>query len=83
LIEGPRNPERGLEAAKNVVRSGKLDERYRRAAWQYTKIICLLPLVIYLSWELYQRRFLGKEQKRLVPKEAEKQEGMGVVEDVG
>ena len=28
-----------------------------------TAIICALPLALYLSYELFQRRFMGKEQK--------------------
>lgn len=57
-----RDPARGLEAARRVVTEGVLDPRYQRAARSYTAIIVALPLALYLSYELYQRRFMGKAQ---------------------
>jgi hypothetical protein len=48
-----------------VVREGVLDPRYKGAARKYTAIICALPIVIVLSYVLLQRRFMGKEQKKL------------------
>lgn len=42
---------------------GVLDPRYKHAAWQVTKIIVALPIVLVLGWELLQRRFMGGEKK--------------------
>ena len=57
------DPRRAEAAARRVVTTGVLDRRYKRAAWQVTKLIVALPLVIGLGWELAQRKFMGKEQK--------------------
>ena len=54
-----RDPARGLEAAKRVVTTGKLDERYRGAARRYTALICATPIAIYLTYELYRRLYMG------------------------
>lgn len=59
----PRDPERGRRAAEQVVRTGKLDERYKDPAKKVNRIIIAMPLVIYLGWVLWQRRFEGVEQK--------------------
>ncbi|KAK5142785.1 hypothetical protein LTR32_004941 [Rachicladosporium monterosium] len=59
----PKDIARGVEASQRVVRDGFLDPRYRPAARRVTAIICALPLAIYLSYVLFERRFMGKEQK--------------------
>lgn len=58
-----QDPTRGLEAARRVVKEGFLDPRYKRAARSFTAVMCALPIAIYTSYELFQRRFRGKEQK--------------------
>lgn len=60
------DPQRGIEASLNVARGGKLDPRYRPAARRVLAIMIALPVTLVLSWELYQRRFMGKE-KRPIP----------------
>lgn len=66
------DPQRGIEAARRVVREGVLDPRYSRAAKNFTLVMCALPIAIYTSYELFQRRFRGKLQKgRLVEREGE------------
>lgn len=66
------DPQRGIEAAKRVVREGVLDARYSRAAKNFTLVMCALPIAIYTSYELFQRRFRGKLQKgRVVEREGE------------
>lgn len=57
------DPQRGIEAARRVVREGVLDPRYSRAAKNFTLVMCALPIAIYTSYELFQRRFRGKLQK--------------------
>lgn len=57
------DPQRGIEAARRVVREGVLDARYSRAAKSFTLVMCALPIAIYTSYELFQRRFRGKVQK--------------------
>lgn len=57
------DPQRGIEAARRVVREGVLDARYSRAAKNFTLVMCALPIAIYTSYELFQRRFRGKVQK--------------------
>lgn len=59
-----QDPERGVEASRRVVKEGVLDARYKRAARSYTAIIVCIPIIIFTTWELWQRRFMGKEQKR-------------------
>lgn len=61
----PKDPARGMEAAKRVVTTGKLDARYKGAARRYTAIICATPIAIYLSYVLYGRLFLGVERKEI------------------
>ncbi|KAM3419166.1 hypothetical protein BST61_g5110 [Cercospora zeina] len=58
-----QDPARGLEAARRVVKEGFLDPRYRRVARSFTAAICAMPILLYTSYELFQRRFMGKEQK--------------------
>lgn len=66
------DPQRGIEAARRVVREGVLDARYSRAAKNFTLVMCALPIAIYTSYELFQRRFRGKLQKgRVVEREGE------------
>jgi hypothetical protein len=62
---GSSNPERGAEAAARYVKEGVLDKRYAGAARRATALIVAMPLVIGLGYELYQRRFNGKERKRV------------------
>ena len=68
LREGPEDLERGFEASRRVVTEGVLDKRYKNAAKVYTRLIVALPLAIYLSYELYRRRFLGVEKKAIPEK---------------
>lgn len=64
------DPQRGIEAARRVVREGVLDARYSRAAKSFTLVMCALPIAIYTSYELFQRRFRGKLQRgRVVERE--------------
>lgn len=66
------DPQRGIEAARRVVREGVLDARYSRAAKNFTLVMCALPIAIYTSYELFQRRFRGKLQRgRVVEKEGD------------
>lgn len=66
------DPQRGIEAARRVVREGVLDPRYSRAAKNFTLVMCALPIAIYTSYELFQRRFRGKLQKgRVVERDGE------------
>lgn len=66
------DPQRGIEAARRVVREGVLDARYSRAAKNFTLVMCALPIAIYTSYELFQRRFRGKLQKgRVVEREGD------------
>ncbi|KAF2207426.1 hypothetical protein CERZMDRAFT_91765 [Cercospora zeae-maydis SCOH1-5] len=58
-----QDPTRGLEAARRVVKEGFLDPRYRHMARRVTAVICAMPILLYTSYELFQRRFMGKEQK--------------------
>lgn len=70
---GAHNPARGMEATRRVVREGVLDPRYKAAATRVTALICATPIMLYLTWELYQRRFNGKGQKKrpsIAPKPA-------------
>ncbi|KAK4507664.1 hypothetical protein PRZ48_001399 [Zasmidium cellare] len=60
---GQKNPARGAQAAADVVKTGILDPRYRSVAKRYTWAIAAAPVAIYLSYELFQRLFMGKEQK--------------------
>nr|POE77575.1 hypothetical protein CFP56_09222 [Quercus suber] len=59
----PKDPKRGLEAARTAIVTGKLDPRYRSARNRVLTIMVALPFVIVLSYELMQRRFYGKVKK--------------------
>jgi hypothetical protein len=61
---GSSNPEQGAEAARRYVKEGVVDRRYAGAARRVTAMICATPILIYCSYELYQRLFNGKEQKK-------------------
>lgn len=72
------DPQRGIEAARRVVREGVLDARYSRAAKNFTLVMCALPIAIYTSYELFQRRFRGKLQRgRVVEREGGDGDGDG------
>lgn len=72
------DPQRGIEAARRVVREGVLDARYSRAAKNFTLVMCALPIAIYTSYELFQRRFRGKLQRgRVVEREGGDGDGHG------
>ena len=62
-INEPRDIARGIAATQRVVSTGVLDPRYRPASRRILAIIVALPLVIGLGYELFQRRFFGKERK--------------------
>ena len=68
LDTGPKDPERGAEAARRVVKEGVLDPRYKNAARTYTTLIVSSTLAIGLSFELYKRRFRGAAQKPIPAK---------------
>ena len=59
-----------------VVREGKLDDRYKPAARRITALICALPILIFTSYVLFQRRFMGVEQKKPIVKKAQEAEIM-------
>ena len=46
-----------------MVKKGILDPRYKTVAKRLTMAIAAAPVAIYLSYELVQRLFMGKEQK--------------------
>lgn len=71
------DPQRGIEAARRVVREGVLDARYSRAAKNFTLVMCALPIAIYTSYELFQRRFRGKLQRGRVVEREGKGDGDG------
>ena len=75
-VNEPKDPARGAEAARRVVREGHLDPRYKEAAAKITALICALPIAIYLSYELWRRRFMGVERKQ-IPTPGMKKDGDG------
>jgi len=64
LYREPLDPARGREASLRVVREGVLDPRYKPASRRVIAIICAVPIFIVSSWVLFQRQFLGVEQKK-------------------
>lgn len=54
---------RGIQASRDVVKKGVLNPRYRGIAMRITIAMAVSPVAIYLTYELYERRFGGKEQK--------------------
>lgn len=58
------NRSRGVATTRRVVTEGVLDPRYKPAARRVTAIIVALPFALYLSYELFERRFLGKERRK-------------------
>lgn len=65
LLDSPPDPERGVEASYRVVKEGVLDSRYKEGEKKWTRLIVALPVAIYLSYELFRRRFQGVEQKQI------------------
>ncbi|EMC94718.1 hypothetical protein BAUCODRAFT_556983 [Baudoinia panamericana UAMH 10762] len=63
IPEGPKDPARGLQASQQYATTGKVDPRYKPAARRWVLIIAWTPFVIYGGYELFQRRFFGKEAK--------------------
>ncbi|KAH9822879.1 hypothetical protein Tdes44962_MAKER00707 [Teratosphaeria destructans] len=63
VVKEPQDISRGWEATRKVITTGVLEPRYRPAARRVTAIIVGLPIVIGLGYELFQRRFMGKERK--------------------
>lgn len=59
------------------MREGVLDPRYKEGAKRYTRLIVASPIAIFLTWELYRRRFLGVEQKVVPAAKDIEEERMG------
>ena len=64
LYREPLDPARGAAASLRVAREGVLDPRYKPASRRVVAIICAVPIFIVTSWVLFQRQFLGVEQKK-------------------
>jgi hypothetical protein len=64
LYREPLDPARGAEASLRVAREGVLDPRYKPASRRVIAIICAVPIFLVTSWVLFQRQFLGVEQKK-------------------
>ena len=64
LEREPLDPARGAAASLRVAREGVLDPRYKPASRRVVAIICAVPIFIVTSWVLFQRQFLGVEQKK-------------------
>lgn len=88
LEREPLDPARGAAASLRVAREGVLDPRYKPAARRVVAIICALPIAIVTTWVLYQREFMGVEQKKHTPRATPSEEpavevvgeGVGVVD---
>lgn len=63
------DPARGAEASLRAAREGVLDPRYKPASRRVLAIICAVPIFLVTSWVLFQRQFLGVEQKKREKKE--------------
>lgn len=74
LEREPLDPARGAAASLRVAREGVLDPRYKPAARRVVAIICALPVFIVMSWVLYQREFMGVEQKKHKPRGEQSEE---------
>lgn len=64
LKREPLDPARGAAATQRVVREGVLDPRYKPASRRVIAIICAVPIFLVTSWVLFQRQFMGVEQKK-------------------
>lgn len=65
----PLDPARGVAASLRAAREGVLDPRYKPASRRVLAIICAVPIFLVTSWVLFQRQFLGVEQKTREKKE--------------
>ncbi|KAM0712671.1 hypothetical protein Q7P35_000118 [Cladosporium inversicolor] len=77
LYREPLDPARGAAASLKVAREGVLDPRYKPASRRVVAIICAVPIFIVTSWVLFQRQFLGVEQKKHTGR-GESEDGEGV-----
>lgn len=73
-VQSP-NPARGLDAARRAVQHGVLDPRYTPAARRILIAVVAAPIAIVTSYELFARRFMGKQQKIPGQKPADKSDG--------
>lgn len=76
----PPNPARGAAASLRAATEGVLDPRYRAASRRVIAIICAVPIFLVTSWVLFQRRFMGVEQKHFKGREGAVAEGVEVGE---
>jgi hypothetical protein len=88
LDREPLDPARGAAASLRVAREGVLDPRYKPASRRVVAIICAVPIFIVTSWVLFQRQFLGVEQRKHTgrgqqPSEGEEGNAAPAVEVVG
>ncbi|KAM0717630.1 hypothetical protein Q7P37_007482 [Cladosporium fusiforme] len=65
----PLDPARGAAASLKAAREGVLDPRYKAASRRVVAIICAVPIFLVTSWVLFQRRFMGVEQKKHTARE--------------
>ncbi|KAI6246739.1 hypothetical protein HI914_04636 [Erysiphe necator] len=56
-----------FRATRNVTKSKPLPPNYKYTKRKVTMAIVALPIVIVTSWVLFERLWLGKERKELVP----------------
>ena len=78
----PLDPARGAEASLRAAREGVLDPRYKPASRRVLAIICAVPIFLVTSWVLFQRQFLGVEQKKREKKEEKGVEVVGEGKEV-
>lgn len=64
LYSEPLDPARGAAASLRAAREGVLDPRYKPASRRVVAIICAVPIFIVTSYVLFQRQFMGVEQKK-------------------
>ena len=77
LYREPLDPARGAAASLRVAQEGVLDPRYKPASRRVIAIICAVPIFIVTSWVLFQREFLGVEQKKHTPRGQQSEDGEG------
>lgn len=88
LHREPLDPARGAAASLRFAREGVVDPRYKPAARRVIAIICAVPILIVTSWVLFQREFMGVEQKKHTARGEQSEEpavevvgeGVGVVD---
>lgn len=71
VSQEPRDPQRGIEAARRYLQDGVVDPKYKSAATKVIFGLAAMVVAIGLTPEVYKRTFKGKKRKEVPPAKSE------------